>query len=196
MVEQQNLDLATVVGVDDAGARVDEVLRSETRARGDAAVFCRRVSAPISQIVFVFVFFSPHHHELTGSGGHSHANVGVDQRLASGRNGRVLGRVNVVAGSKGATPRGQTALVGELLDLESRRSSGVIHCSDGGVFCGGLDALGGRRVDCGVVGFGGCGHVFCFRGWVFYCMLEEVVGLYRLNESVRYRQDKTKGLYT
>ena len=38
MVEQQDLDGAPVVGVDDAGARVDEVLGREAGARGDAAV--------------------------------------------------------------------------------------------------------------------------------------------------------------
>ena len=41
MVEEQNLDGAAVVGVDHAGARVDEVLGCQTRARRDAAVLFR-----------------------------------------------------------------------------------------------------------------------------------------------------------
>jgi len=38
VVEEQHLDLAAVVGVYDARARVDEVLASETRARSYPAV--------------------------------------------------------------------------------------------------------------------------------------------------------------
>jgi len=38
VVEQQHLDLAAVVGVNDARARVDEVLGCEAGARGNAAV--------------------------------------------------------------------------------------------------------------------------------------------------------------
>lgn len=38
VVEQQDLDGSPVVGVDDAGARVDEVLGGEAGAGGDAAV--------------------------------------------------------------------------------------------------------------------------------------------------------------
>ena len=39
MVEQQDLDLAAVVGIDDTGAGVDEVLGCETGAGRDAAVW-------------------------------------------------------------------------------------------------------------------------------------------------------------
>jgi hypothetical protein len=38
VVEQQDLDLAAVVGVDDTGARVNEVLGGQTGARGNAAI--------------------------------------------------------------------------------------------------------------------------------------------------------------
>ena len=37
-VEQQHLHLATVIGIDDAGAGIDEVFRGETAAGGDTAV--------------------------------------------------------------------------------------------------------------------------------------------------------------
>lgn len=39
VVEEQHLDLPAVVGVDDARARVDEVLGREAGAGGDAAVY-------------------------------------------------------------------------------------------------------------------------------------------------------------
>lgn len=39
MIEEQNLDLPAVVGVDDTSARVDEVLASKTGAGGDTAVW-------------------------------------------------------------------------------------------------------------------------------------------------------------
>ena len=42
VVEEQHLDLAAVVGVDDARARVDEVLRGEAGAGGDPAVYTPR----------------------------------------------------------------------------------------------------------------------------------------------------------
>jgi len=38
VVEEEDLDLAAVVGVDDARARVDEVFGRQAGARGDAAV--------------------------------------------------------------------------------------------------------------------------------------------------------------
>jgi hypothetical protein len=38
MVEQKDLDRAAVVGINDTGSCIDEVLGSETRTRGNAAV--------------------------------------------------------------------------------------------------------------------------------------------------------------
>lgn len=42
VVEEQHLDLAAVVGVDDAGARVDEVLGRQAGAGSDAAIYFPR----------------------------------------------------------------------------------------------------------------------------------------------------------
>jgi hypothetical protein len=44
VVEEQNLHLASVVGVNDTGASVNEVLRRQPRARGDAAVLGRELA--------------------------------------------------------------------------------------------------------------------------------------------------------
>lgn len=44
VVEEDHADSTSVISVDDAGARVDEVFRGETRAGGDAAV-CQSIKA-------------------------------------------------------------------------------------------------------------------------------------------------------
>jgi hypothetical protein len=39
VVEQKNLHLATVIGINDTGAGIDEVLRGKARAGGNAAIY-------------------------------------------------------------------------------------------------------------------------------------------------------------
>lgn len=73
---------------------------------------------------------------LTGTSGHSNANVRVNKHLATGGHGRVLGGIDVVASSKGAAAGGQASRRGQLLDLEGHS----VHVVAGV----GLDALGRR----------------------------------------------------
>lgn len=67
---------------------------------------------------------------LTSSSRHRHADVGVDKSFAPRRDDRGLGRIDIVAGGKGAATGGQACLLRELLD-EQRR--GLVHGGDGDV---------------------------------------------------------------
>lgn len=152
VVEQQHLDLAAVVGVDDARARVDEVLRGEAGARRDAAV-CEKLSA-CAVAIEPGVQRKVGLRKRTGTGRDGNTDVSIDEDLAARGHRRVLGGVEVVAGGEGAAPRGQASRGGQLLDLQRGDLLGGGH----GVV-GGLDAFGGRRGDCGRSGcVGGRGH--------------------------------------
>ena len=135
MVEQQHLDVAAVVGIDDAGARVDEVLGGEARPGRNTAIWTELARSLLRRESYT--------HTCTCR--HGDANVRVDEDLAPGGNSRLARRVEVVAGGKGAASRRQAGLFRDFLDLQSRQ--GVV----------GLDALGGRRGD---GGFGGRGSHF------------------------------------
>lgn len=84
---------------------------------------------------------------LTGSGGHSHADICVDECLAPCGYDGDLGRVDVVASCEGAAACGQAGLVGELLDEET---GCLAHLGDGDggavvVLCGCVGVGGGSR---------------------------------------------------
>lgn len=99
-VEQDDPKGAAVVGINDTGADINKVLDSQTGARGNAAVV---------------------------AGGDGNGDVSGNAGLALGRDNTVLGRAQVVAGSKaGATDR-EAALGRELLDEEGRAGSFSRH---------------------------------------------------------------------
>lgn len=40
MIEQEDLDLSSIIRVDDSGTGIDEIFRRESASRSDAAVYC------------------------------------------------------------------------------------------------------------------------------------------------------------
>lgn len=106
VVEEKHFNGTPVVGVDDARARVDEVLGGETGAWGDAAVY---LSYSLS--VFLCVAEMTKADGLTRPRRNGHADIRVDQRLAPSRNGCVARGVQVIARCKCAAAGRQACLV-------------------------------------------------------------------------------------
>lgn len=154
VVEQQDLDLATVVGVDDARPGVDEVLGREARPRRNTAVYTHTQKPSVSTLSWK----SRLRRELTRSRWDRHANIRINQSLAASGNHRLLRRVDIVPSRKGRPPRGQPRLVGQLLDLEG---GDLFHCGGGGSRA---SVFGGRGVVglCSL-GWGGSGRRGCGR---------------------------------
>lgn len=88
-IEQQHFQRSAVVGVDDPGARVDEVLRCQP---------------------------GPGRHPAVGALGHRDGQVGLHQRLASGGDHGVVRRVQVVARRKRRAAGGCVGVGRELFD--------------------------------------------------------------------------------
>lgn len=89
MVEEEDLDLAAVVRVDDAGASVDEVLGGETGARGNAAVFYGG---------FLISFLLPGYRSSSKSSKVSYVQVPAGTEMAMSVLTRALPRAGMVVG--------------------------------------------------------------------------------------------------
>lgn len=120
MVEEQDFDLTTVIGVDDPGTRIDEVLSSKAGTRSDAAIL---EHAMLTYTVLVRRLPGGRRKEeamgkRTGSSRHGDGNVRVDKGFAAGGDGSLLGGVEVVSGGEGGAAGRKPSLFGELLDEE------------------------------------------------------------------------------
>lgn len=97
MVKEQHLHFPPIIRINDAGTRIDEVLRREARPRRDPSVGTFR----------------------RGDG-----EIGGDESLAPAGDGNCFGGIEVIAGSKGGAAGGRGGVFRELLDEQGRLGVG------------------------------------------------------------------------
>lgn len=145
VVKQQDLNLSSVIGVDNACAGVDEVLCRKSRSWCNPTV-CLSISFRILfGIGWRWWRTKGGEEKLTSSSRDSHSQIRIHQSLSSRWDNCLLGRIKIVTRCKRTSSRWQLSFLGKLLNQEVWA---VLHLRD---WHGDVERLGGGCWDHGCV---------------------------------------------